>query len=87
MSEDNGSVEEKTACKDVKSAIQNAGFADYFFVGVSLSGRRFSAYSIGNDGHEHGFSNCERWDRLVGAMTRQIIKWEIENGKDDLDLE
>ena len=56
LNEDSGSDEEKAACKAVREAVNKDGvFADYFFIGVSLSGRRFSAFSIGNDGHEHAF--------------------------------
>ena len=74
------------AIKAVKKAIEDGGFADYYFVGVGLDGRRISTFSIGNGGEEHAFTNCERWDRLVGAIQRQIVRWEVDN-RAEVDVE
>ena len=66
-------------CKALRSQIEKSGFVDYAFVGVTLEGRRVNLYAIGESGKDFGFQNCERWDRLVGALNRMAMAWEIEN--------
>jgi hypothetical protein len=72
----------------VRDEIEKQGFVDYCFIGIDIQGRRVSTFGIGKEGEGNGFSNCERWDRMVGAMTRRMIQWELEFGgkvEEDLD--
>ncbi len=88
MLDETATPDEKSAAAGVRKAMHDGEFADYYFVGVRIDGKRLSGFSIGNDGSEFSFSNCERWDRLVGAMQRQIMQWEIEKPDgSDLDVD
>ncbi len=73
----------------VKSAVLEAGFTDYYFVGMNNFGHRVSCSSVGQDGPQFSWDNCERMDRIVGAMTRQIVSWqasvEIKSSTEDAD--
>jgi hypothetical protein len=75
----NSEEEISKSAERIRAAILKEGFADYVFIGVDLNGNRVNVYSIGEgDSKENGQSNCQRWDRVVGAMYRQIMEWEIE---------
>jgi hypothetical protein len=68
----------------VRTAILKEGFADFVFIGIDLDGRRVNVFSIGEgDSKENGQSNCQRWDRLTGAMQRQAMDWELDARLDD----
>jgi hypothetical protein len=74
-----GKSEVEQSAERIRAAILKEGLADYVFIGIDLTGRRVNVYSIGEgDSKENGESNCQRWDRVVGAMHRQILEWEIE---------
>ncbi len=74
MDRDEQALDEMMAI--VRKAITEVGFADFYFIGMDKFGHRSSAYCIGQDGPEFSWGNCERMDRIVGAMTRQIVGWQ-----------
>ena len=87
LESDEEQAENAKRIKLVRDAIEKAGFVDYYVCGISIDGRRMEAFSIGESKESFGFANAERWDRMVGAMHRRIVRWEIESGQTEDDLE
>ena len=87
LESDEEQAENAKRIKLVRDAIEKAGFVDYYVCGIAIDGRRMEAFSIGESKESFGFTNAERWDRMVGAMQRRIVRWEIESGQTEEDLE
>lgn len=60
----------------INKMVEDAGFGDWFFCGVTLSGRNVTRYAWGHDGTDT--SNQDRLRQLLGTV--EGLKWELIRG-------